>query len=635
MNTSTTLRLLLAVCLLGALLWTLDREESRRGNQPVAGMKILNICIEDVTEFHIVKPDFSADFVRRDDGWFITKPVASRANLGEVDRILDSLERMTATEVLTREQIAARQLSLNDYGLEKPATIVRLRTHSGTRSLRLGNTAELGNSIYTSLDNGSAVYITDSAVTSAIPANISSIRDRTLFSRDTARVMKIELTRPDGTFVRLFRNADGWILQQPMNEKADDVRVSLLLQSLYSVSIRHFVWDAKTEPETAPPTGTAPRLDAEVVPYGLSRDDAAAHISLWYAENESPVELSLGKETPDDRTALFAMIHGIPSVFTLPKSCLDILGVNLNELRDRAIFRFNPDRVATLTLQQGDHRLVLKRDRKPDWSIVEPIQWKAAPDAVANTLARLAQLKIAAFIDRSTLDATDLSQLGLAPGSIVVQLTELQPDQPENTPQQPPVTHMLHVGNTTDDGELLYARRDSSNSCFYLRSETASFLFNEPTDPLVYCDRTILSIKPESVRSLTLAHPAGIQSATRADPTAPWRPTPPATNLVDASAVQTILATLSQLRANRIVSHGASGVAAFGLDTPTHVLTLGLTGEAGIRKALLIGNTTPQGTFAQVQGQDIVFALPSTTLTSLTNGFLKDLPPPTPPPPAP
>ena len=55
-------------------------------------------------------------------------------------------------------------------------------------------------------------------------------------------------------------------------------------------------------------------------------------------------------------------------------------------------------------------------------------------------------------------------------------------------------------------------------------------------------------------------------------------------------------------------------------------LTFGLRGEIGIQKSILIG--APSGTngvYSMIQGQDMVFVLPKTTVDILTNDFLEEV----------
>jgi hypothetical protein len=66
---------------------------------------------------------------------------------------------------------------------------------------------------------------------------------------------------------------------------------------------------------------------------------------------------------------------------------------------------------------------------------------------------------------------------------------------------------------------------------------------------------------------------------------------------------------------------------AFGLNQPFATITLGLTGEAGIQKTILLGRKTDNaGVSAMVKGQDVRFTVPLEMVTLFTRNLVTQKP---------
>jgi hypothetical protein len=128
-------------------------------------------------------------------------------------------------------------------------------------------------------------------------------------------------------------------------------------------------------------------------------------------------------------------------------------------------------------------------------------------------------------------------------------------------------------------------------------------------DPLFYRDRTVLSLEQDSIRALTVVRPGSKQAVERSEE-GEFRAVGVTDVQVDVDAVGDVMGLAHTVRVVRFVEEDPADLARFGLAEPSHLLTFGLTGEAGIEKTLLLGSDAgDRETYAMIRGEDVVFVL--------------------------
>ena len=98
------------------------------------GKRVVDIKAADVVEVGIKGVDRDFLFERKDKKWFLKKPLPVHANASEVEGILAAVEYMERISVVTPRDLAEKKLTLADYGLEKPGTVLDLKTKGGNFS---------------------------------------------------------------------------------------------------------------------------------------------------------------------------------------------------------------------------------------------------------------------------------------------------------------------------------------------------------------------------------------------------------------------------------------------------------------------------------------------------------------------
>ena len=602
-------------CVLGAIVWFVE-DRARLVGPAGTGQKVLGIVSEDVTSLSVEYGEFRVDCARRQGEWYIDRPLRARADVGELSRILNVLELLQRDEIITPSERANRSLSLQDYGLEPPRARFVLRGMIFRKELLVGRDAPLGESIYVKLQDGEGVISTSRSVLDIIPAKLDVLRDRTMIHGEAARTRRLEIQRPGVGFIQLAQTEKGWTIQQPTVARAEQARVDRMLASLYSLKVDKFIWDMPVrEKERAEPV---PDMGAQEELYDLVPDKAPARIGVWVARDRVGRELILGKSVEDKAEFVYAKLRDVESIYAVSKSILDVFSVTVNDLRDRKMFAVEPGAVNHVRLEEGDRKLVLDWDETVGWQISEPVRWKADDHVVMQTIRTAVSLRAEAFHGKQT----NLAEIGLAPPAYTMQLLANPPAKGapaagETAEKERGRRNCILVAAMNPKDTAVYAKLDDDETVCTLRAGPVRGLVARLTDPLVYRDRTMLAVPVTSVKRISLTKGGEKQEIVLGE-AGDWVPFVPATNTVDRKVVADVLFHFANMRALRIESHNPDSLAVYGLDRPTSVLTLGLAGEQGIQKSLMLGSRAkPDGVHAMVQGQDVVFVLSNEVVAEL------------------
>ncbi len=606
----TTIRLLILSGLTAVALLLLARMEKEAQRTIRADVRLPTPRTEDVRRLAIETESFRLHCERRNGRWRIVRPWAASADSGRIEHILSVIETLTPRDIVTAEQQARRGLTLEDYGLDRPRIRFELCDGLSETVLSVGHYAPLDDLLYARLGHDDTVFALVRELTKVAPPDIEFLRDRTLMPGDMRRANRLEIQRPRGGFIRLDRVAAGhWVLRQPFEARADAAAVGAMLDILHKTQTERFVWDRRVD-EPDPP-GT---MDRTLTSYRLTADDAVARVTVWIEGEDIPSELIFGKESDEEPGLIYARLRDRDSIVAVGESILAAFSVeDINALRDRSLFGLRAGAIAYAAFQDAERRMVLERDPKVGWRIVEPVQWKADELVVGQCLRELAELRIEQFADGSEIRA---KALGLDPPALRVQLAKTRPEQA--------VSRRLLIGRSQPHADLVYVRFEDEPmrfgegaSVFTVSARALEVLGGEPTRPLAWRDRTMLAVDPANVRRLTRVRADSRQTVERTEDGG-WSAPEFAGDLVAREAVENILFAVANLRAHKMESHNPRDLAPYGLDRPTTVLTLGLVGEAGIRTSVLLGRGAgADGVYAMIQGRDIVFTLDNAVAKTL------------------
>lgn len=601
------------VVLTALFIFVFERTTDSTSRALPAEIPLMQFNPEAVTRLAIMAGDVAIECVRHDGQWFLTRPMESRADEARIKRVLEALDNGRIRETLSPERLLQRRLTSASFGLESPRARLLVGTELRVDEILIGDESPLGDLVYLRVKGGPDVIGATCKVSDILPIDLDSLRDRSVFPANLKRVTRLEIKQPGG-FVQLALRDGQWRIQQPIDARADNRKVELLIQSLMALKIDTFGSEAPADPAV----------------YGLTSDEAVMQITLTPEGGTAPLVLTLGKARKDAPSLIFARISDVASICSINRDVLALQALKVESLRDRRLCSADPASIVSIMLREGDSKLLLEKTEKSGWMIREPFRFKADSQAVGGLLKAICNLKTTEY---SAGVATN-NPKGLAPLlpcrlAIATVLTSAIVTNLSPSPVPEGISWSYRFPVPAPGG----------SNCLVYCEETRSFAEVQPQelgavwsktpqalslgDPRLYMDCRIFEIAADQVRRITLAR-NGREETVSAGTDGSWLADSPPEGQIIKGAIPALLSIADSLRAERVESMNATNVLAYGIDDTSPRVTFGLTGTNGIQKTLIIGGACgTNAVFSMVQGQDLVFVLKKETAQALARPLVE------------
>lgn len=582
----TTWLLLVAVLALGGYIALVERRDDQQDRRQERARRALRFEPAQVTQLRIATADMQATVEKEGGTWRLTNPVRARANAGEVARILDTLEALVRSEVITGRQQREQKLTANDFGFARPRARISLRENGRDMTLLIGRDTPLGGNLFVNVETEASIFVASSNLLASLPARVDDLRDRRVLAGFPGDASRLDLRRADG-LLQLARTQQGvWRMQKPFTGRAAYAAVQNLLDRLYETRVVDFVAD----------TIAAASL------YGL--DEPTAQITLAATRPQGEQVLRLGRTVEGRTNELYATLEGTENVFSVPAALLETVSVKAPDLRDRRLLMMPAYDIAFISTTEGERAIHLSRGDDSSWAVVEPRRFPASGERLQELLAEWTGLRIETFIDNP---GTNLAAWGLSPPARRITFATRAPTAEATAPTADPnesVT-LLVAREEEPNRDLMLVKVEGEEALYRVSREALATL---PMDPLFYHDPVMLQVDPAEIRGLIRTMNGQEQSVERTSPTNGFRATTGAR--VDAAAVSNVIAALQQVQANSFVVEDPELLDTWGLAAPRATLTIRLSGQGSIGRSLSIGDDAgPDAVYALVRGQNIVFTL--------------------------
>jgi hypothetical protein len=369
-----------------------------------------------------------------------------------------------------------------------------------------------------------------------------------LYSFAPSLVKSVELTAK-GSSARLVRVGDGWRLEEPVKADADRSAVEALVNAVSELKRKSAIAD-----HPAP---------AELARYGLSSPRVKVTLTLEGGKQET---LALGDENAFDGTAFVRVTSG--AVALVPGAIRWSVDKSAFDLREKRLLPFEERELARIEVTTPALTYALARDEAADggWRLDAPLKGAADAATTSRVLGAIRGLRATAFMSDADPDAARALEHPLitvrlvpakgAPRALALGRAPTLPKKEEKTPRP------------------LYARLQGSTEVATVAGDAAKDL---DVDLFALRDKKVLRFDRDAVAAVRFGGSAGfeVRKAAKSDGGAEaWKVVAPGDPAVAPGKMDSLLWTLSSLRARAFADERGARPAAFGLDHPALEVTL-------------------------------------------------------------
>jgi hypothetical protein len=626
-NFKTTLHLFLAVCLLGFSIWILNIFSARKDQPLSVNDRIFQTDLNSVDYLLINSTNLQIECKKNNSEWMFTHPLKARADEEKIKQLISSIESTEYIDTITSAQRVNRELDLDDFGFNSKSPKLVIGTGTNRYNLLLGTYSPMGDLIYVKFTDKDEVMVVRSSILDIFPKNIDSLRARTLIPGTTMRTSKLMIQK-GGSFIELLRNEENdWQIVQPVQFSADNKVVNNILDVLYTAKVNSFEWDKLTSTDSDKVLVDTVSSDASSRnnSYSLTSDLATLIIKVWIADNSAGTELLLGKFTDESKKYVYAKLSDNNTIFTCNADLISTFDRSISELRNKSLIHIPYNKINQLCFENNDVKLILRKNNKSGWTILEPVKWKADDEVVDSIVQMLLSFRIDKFIETQATNSVEPSDI--ATKICVSTLSEADLCLTTNadlkiTPTINDVTvtqRILMMKNENKEAGNVMARYEDSDAIILkLNTIIKNIFYKNLTEPLFFRDRSMLSLDRNSITRIELNKNGKMQAVTKTEDGV-WTSENQDIKTVNKNAIEDLLFIAANMRALRIESDNVKKIEAYGLDQVTISVTFGLSGEDGIQKTVQLGfRAGTDGIYARIQGEDTIFVISTELAANIT-----------------
>ncbi|MEE8348622.1 MAG: DUF4340 domain-containing protein [Acidobacteriota bacterium] len=354
------------------------REEVRQFEESLLRLKQDEITGVEISPFQ--NEDIALS--REENRWMIERPIRSLADAGTVSALLRDLASAS------REPIdSTAELDLRKYGLDEPRIRVLLEAGPEQKTLLIGNDDFSGNSMYVHLEGGSTVFLTSRNLSASLDKELFEWRDKKILAFDRPQVQAIELNNDEGT-IRLKRYDEEWFMESPLQERADQGKVTGLLSTVEFAEVQEFVDD---DPE-------------ELESYGLV--SARATLRIQSGNSQVWKALELGQERGE-----YSLVRNSewPFVFTVNPEVSDRLNQRVWDFRDKSVVDVDQAEVTQVLFRRDNDEVISLKYHEYTWILEQPESHKDREAQAYQFWYPITDIAFQSIDDSQSVDAS-LSQ---------------------------------------------------------------------------------------------------------------------------------------------------------------------------------------------------------------------------------
>ncbi len=378
MQFRNTLIVLILLALVGGYIYFFQA-----GKPEQETVKLFQIKPDDITRLTLKYPTQEIEVERSGDKWKMVKPIQADVDTNAMTTLTNEI-----SDCEVKSTVDEHPTDLAPFGLAKPAVTVIAATKDKTLpGIEVGKNSPIGYSVYIKTTDKPAVMLTSGAFGPGTKRTVSDLRDHTLMSFKVDDVSKLVVKQDDAAPVELQKDQGQWKIVKPAPYQADQDRVRTLLSSLSNARIDDFTNDNPSTPAQ----------------YGLNKPQLV--VTVFTGPAQSQQSLEFGKKEPGQGKDTYYVQRGEkPNVYTVHSYLYTDADKGLNDLRDRTVFSFSPDKVGQLKVTNAGKTFVVTRQPNGKWIVTDGVKTDADPVKVGQFIDRMHLLKAESIVQDTTAD---------------------------------------------------------------------------------------------------------------------------------------------------------------------------------------------------------------------------------------
>ena len=409
MSFKKTLIFLAILLALGGYYYVVEvKMAAKKQEAETVNKRLFSVKKDEITTLTLKRADGEIVLKKGETGWQMEQPVAAAADGAEVDRLLTAF-----ADAQRDKTIADKAENLEEFGLNAPEFVITATNAANASfSVSLGKETPTASGFYAKVGDKPDIVSIDNLTQANLSKTAYDLRDKTIFAFDPAQIKKAAFTLPanaaaPAATVELTQENAVWSITAPQPFTADTEKVNAILSQIKSAKIKEFV--------TETPTNLAE--------YGL--DAPQKSLALTIGEEPTPQTLLIGKRN-DENGGVYAQHAATGNVFLIPSTIDDEFPKALNDLRDKALVRFENADIQKIEIRTLAETVTLQREAGDTWKIVAPAEFPANTDRVNVLLNDAKNAKSLEFVDA----AADQTWFGFDRPNVMVSFWKTGEDNP-------------------------------------------------------------------------------------------------------------------------------------------------------------------------------------------------------------
>ncbi|MDA3798310.1 MAG: DUF4340 domain-containing protein [Kiritimatiellae bacterium] len=602
---------LVAIIFGGIVFYLVQFDNKPIGDTRKAGVLSFSFLGSDINSVSIKNEDWKVDASNIGGRWYLLRPVYDLARQGIFESVFSMVENMKYQEIVTPKDMKDRHLTYETFGLDNPTVVITLFFDNDSIEVVFGKRTRLGDYIYVKSSESEKIYTVSSKIIDILPKTIDELRDPDMFNIDSSLLDVVKMKSSKAGFVELKKVAGEWYFEQPDIGPVDSSFLFDIFDKLVKIKIKNYVWQDLIE--QTPSAEGALDYDGNNIlyeRYGLKDSDVLFDIDVTDPILGDTYGLKISQHSPENLNLHYILRNNLPDIFSviLKEDDLRVLNFSLNDLRSKRLYRTEPEFVTEIAISKNDNRFVMTWTNGL-WAVTEPVFSVADRATISSFLNYFTkQTRIVDFVLPEDVDSLKLEPY--------VNLSfNIDKGNGEHDVEK------LEFYTSQKDSGKFYGKFSDRDDIFLLPYETKLIFGPDLVDPYLFYNKTILNVATEDIGSISTKSDAG-EKIVELSEDGIWV-ADGQTNVVNMVAVNSILFSIANLRAECIVDSDPENLEQYGLENPKYILKVGFSTGAGIQKSLLIGALAGDdgARYAMVKGKNIIFVLSPAELSNLTLGI--------------